>query len=97
MVCTELVWRSYRPATDKQGLHIELVNIAGRQTLPAQEFAKLFAAEHGRSDAQLDFVAFLDAREEAAKTVTATEEDFLETIDRSKWSFFRIKRLSETA
>jgi hypothetical protein len=41
LVCTELVWRSYRPSEGKKGLKIPLVEIAGRKTLPANEIAKL--------------------------------------------------------
>jgi hypothetical protein len=85
LVCTELVWRSYRPAEGKSGLSIPLVTVAGRRTLPANEIARLFAAEHGQPDAQLEFVYFLDAREETRSVLVSTEEAFLTTHRRSKW------------
>jgi hypothetical protein len=47
VVCTEVVWRSYRPAQNKRGLNFPLVEIAGRRTLPANEIARLYAQEHG--------------------------------------------------
>ena len=81
------MWRSYRPAEGKEGLKISLVEIAGRKTLPANEIAKLFSAEHGRDDAQFDFVYFLDAAEETRKTFFATKKDFLDSSKRLKWSF----------
>ena len=87
LVCTELVWRSYRPAEGKKGLEIGLVEIAGRKTLPANEIAKLFASEHGKADAQLDFVYFLDAAEKNQKTFFSTKQDFLMSNKRIKWSF----------
>ncbi|MBC8481611.1 MAG: hypothetical protein H8D47_02995 [Planctomycetes bacterium] len=87
LVCTELVWRSYRPADGKRGLKIPLVEIAGRKTLPANEIAKLFATEDGKDDAQLDFVYFLDAAEKTEKTFFSTKEDFLMSSKRVKWSF----------
>lgn len=37
LVCTELVWKSYQPAADMKGLAIDLVDVAGRRTLPANE------------------------------------------------------------
>ncbi len=89
LVCTELVWRSYRPCENKEGLHIELVEVAGRKTLPANEFARHFAKEHGKPDAQLDFVYFLDANEEKQIAVVSNEEAFLKTHERSKWSFMQ--------
>lgn len=87
LVCTELVWRSYRPAEGKEGLDITLVDMAGRKTLPANEFAKLFTKHHGTDQCQLDFVYFIDAREHECETFVATENAFLETCKRPKWSF----------
>jgi len=87
LVCTELVWRSYRPAEGKEGLRMSLVEIAGRKTLPANEIAKLFSAEHGKDNCQLDFVYFLDATEKTQKTFFATKKDFLASNKRLKWSF----------
>lgn len=89
LVCTELVWRSYRPAQGKPGLNIALKEIAGRRTLPANEFARLFAAEHGQADRQLDFVTFYDAHEKEGKAFESTEEDFLTSHTRQKWSFMQ--------
>ena len=85
LVCTELVWRSYRPAEGKAGLKLEPIMIAGRRSLPAQEFARLFSREHGRPSAQFDFVYFLDAVEKDARAFIATEADFLKTLQRTKW------------
>ncbi len=87
LVCTELVWRSYRPAEGKKGLTFPLVDVAGRKTLPANEMAKLFTARHGKADAQMDFVYFLKGLEEEREAVVSTEEAFLETHKLSKWSF----------
>ncbi len=87
LVCTELVWRSYRPSEGKKGLKIPLVEIADRKTLPANEIAKLFASEDSKTDAQLDFVYFLDAAEKTQKAFFSTKEDFLISNKRVKWSF----------
>ena len=89
LVCTELVWRSYRPAQGRPGLNIPLKEIAGRLTLPANEFARLFAEEHGQANRQLDFVMFYDAHEKEGKAFAATEEAFLQSHARQKWSFLQ--------
>jgi hypothetical protein len=85
LVCTEVVWRSYRPARNKKGLNLKLVEIAGRKTLPANEIAAQCAQEHGRDDRQFDFVYFLDASEKAGKAFVSTEDAFLVSHTRFKW------------
>ena len=87
LVCTELVWRSYRPAVGKKGLKLSLIEMGGRKTLPALEIVKLFVFEHGKADRQFDFVYFIDAAEKIEQTFVSTEEEFLKTPDRPKWSF----------
>lgn len=85
LVCTELVWRSYRPLGDAPGLRIETVPVAGRRSLPANELARCFKREHGLPDRQLDFVYFIDALEGEARALVADEAAFLATPDRPKW------------
>lgn len=85
LVCTELVWRSYRPAEGKDGLELPVRTVAGRLTLPANDIVALYAAERGSEDRSLDFVAFLDAREREARAVVADEAAFSATHLRSKW------------
>lgn len=85
LVCTEVVWRSYRPLGDAPGLRFDTVTVAGRQTLPANEIARCFQREHGRPDRQLDFVAFVDAIEAERRALVADEAAFLLTPDRPKW------------
>jgi hypothetical protein len=85
LVCTEVVWRSYRPAQNKRGLNFPLVEIAARRTLPANEIARLYAREHGSHDRQLDFAYFLDASEKAGKAFVSTEDAFVTSHTRFKW------------
>jgi hypothetical protein len=87
LVCTEVVWRAYRPAQGKDGLNLELVELAGRQTLPANDLARQYVAERGRADAQLEFVAFIDAIEKQQVAVFSTEEEFAATPERTKWDY----------
>ena len=85
LVCTELIWRSYRPAEGKDGLDLTLVDVAGRQTLPAIELVNRYITERGQPDRMFDFVYFLDAREDEQLSVISTEEEFITTPLRGKW------------
>jgi hypothetical protein len=85
VVCTELVWRAYRAAPGKDGLDMPLVSVAGRMTLPANEIAAQYAREHGTAKAQLELVAFVDAREKSREAYLSSEEAFRATHARTKW------------
>jgi hypothetical protein len=85
LVCTELVYKAYAPSSEGKGLKIDLVNVAGRMTLPANELVRLYDREAGREDRQLDFVAFLDGREAIGRAVEGDEASFRKTYQRIKW------------
>jgi len=87
LVCTELVWRSYRPAENKKGLSIALEEIGGRKTLPANDIVKCFAEEFGTETQQMDFVYFIDASEKEQKTFVSDESEFLKSCKRKRWTF----------
>ncbi|MBN1123580.1 MAG: hypothetical protein JXA82_01135 [Sedimentisphaerales bacterium] len=89
LVCTELVWRSWRPGEGKDGLELTLVEIGGRKTLPTNEIARLYAETFDKEDRPMDFVYFLDAREKEGIAVVATEEDYRQSYKRVKWSFWQ--------
>lgn len=85
LVCTELVYKSYQPSGEQAGLRFPLVEVAGRMTLPANELVRLFDAEYGREDRQLDFVAFLDGREDLKGAFLSDEDAFRRSYRRLKW------------
>jgi hypothetical protein len=85
LVCTELVYKSYAPSQDMKGLRIELVDVAGRRTLPANELVKLFDLEYDKPDRQLDFVAFLDGREDRKGAIEEDALTFRQSYRRMKW------------
>ncbi len=85
LVCTELVWKSYARSADMKGLAFPLVEVAGRQTLPANELVKRFDLELDSPARQLDFVAFLDGREGLAAAVLADVAAFRKSHERLKW------------
>ena len=84
-MCTEVVYRCYRPAVGKEGLTFPLIDLMGRVTLPANNIAELFATERGRTDAQMDFVYFIDAHEKQRRAFVSTEAEFFKTARRTKW------------
>jgi hypothetical protein len=85
LVCTELVWKSYAPSADMKGLALPLVEVAGRQTLPANEIVKRFDLELDSPTRQFDFVAFIDGREAQGDAVFSDAAAFRKTHARMKW------------
>lgn len=85
LVCTELIYKAYEPATDFGGLRLEPGKILGRLVLPANEIARQFDAEQGQPGQQFDFVLFLDGRERSARATEASVEDFRLSWRRPKW------------
>jgi len=85
LVCTELVYKAYEPTPGRPGLRLPLARVLGRPTLPANELIRLFDAEAGRPDRQLDFVAFLDGREKLGRALEADEAALRQSWRRPKW------------
>lgn len=85
LVCTELVYKSYQPGADMKGIAIDLVDVAGRRTLPANELVKLFDAQADSPSRQLDFVLFLDGNEQAGKAASADAAALRASWKRLKW------------
>lgn len=86
LVCTEVVWRAYRPEQPGEpGLVIPPVTVAGRATLPANQLVVLYAAEKGSAEAQLELVAFIEGREASRAAEVKDEAAFIATATRSKW------------
>ncbi len=85
VVCTELVWRAYRPAEGKAGLELTLSKVAGRMTLPANDLVRLYAEFAATSEPLLDFVFFLDAIEREQRAEMSDEGAFRESWERVKW------------
>jgi len=85
LVCTELVWRCYRPGRHKDGLHVPLVTLMRRKRLPANELARLYAREFGRPEHQLDLVLFYDASEREHRAFPGSEAVFRTSYARHAW------------
>jgi hypothetical protein len=77
LVCTEVVYRAYEGL-----LHFDLVEVMGRNTLPALNIARKFAEERNGENQELDFVLFLDGDTATGKAREASEDDFCKSIER---------------
>ena len=85
LVCTELVFKSYEPAHGLHGLHLPLEEMLGRQLLPANLIARQFNEQCGTTNAQFEFISFLDGHESEGKAVESTVEEFRKSWQRPKW------------
>ncbi len=77
LVCTELVYRAYEGF-----LNFNLVRVMGRDTLPADQIVRKFAAESERRSPELDFVLFVDWDPRQRRTRMASVEDFSASTER---------------
>jgi hypothetical protein len=85
LVCTELIYKAYEPATGMHGLHFRLLDILGRKATPANEMVRQFDEQFGTSAQQTDFVLFYDGHERARKAVRSTPAEFRSSWRRPKW------------
>ena len=79
LVCSQVVYVAYQGA-----VAFQTVRVLGRNTLPANEIARKYAAEAGRADRRLDFVLFLDADPKKALAFEADEASFRASVDRPR-------------
>ena len=80
VVCSEVVWRSWRTA----GVDWPTQRVVGRDTYPPTLFV-----EQWRDGGPFDFVAFIDAREAERETFFSDEAALRATPDRPKWDLFQ--------
>ncbi len=85
LVCSELVYKAYAPGEGQQGLRLELVDVAGRRTLPPNVLVRQFDAEYDTPDRQLDFVGFLHGRERERDARAGDLAEFRASWRRPKW------------
>ena len=57
----------------------------GRPVLPANEIVRQFDSQYDKSEAQFEFVAFLDGFEREGKAKESTLEEFRQSWKRPKW------------
>lgn len=85
IVCSELVFKAYRPAVGKMGLDLQLKEVMGRKVWPSNEFAGVFRNEVEKPDAQLEFVYFLDGIQGEKRAIVSDAKGLAESYTRPKW------------
>lgn len=85
IVCSELIFKAYEPATGFTGLKLPLVEILGRWAMPPNEMVRQFAEQLGTPAQQTDLVLFLDGTDRQGGAVEAGLEAFVTSHLRPKW------------
>jgi hypothetical protein len=90
LVCSELVYDVYFPrGEEKQGLRFETSVVNGRKIVSPMDMAYKYAHERNESSAELSFVYFLRGSEDTQTAHVAEEQDFVESLTWSKFSFLQ--------
>jgi hypothetical protein len=87
VVCTELIHKSWDRADAQRTPGYEPTLVMGRTTLPANELVRQFDEQQAQANPNLEFVYFLDGREDSADAVARGEDAFRASWERSKWDF----------
>ncbi len=85
LVCTELVYKSYEPATGMKGVLFHMERIMGKEMLSPNGIAKMYSDESGKGKSQLKFILFYDGSEKKGASVRSTEKSFKKSYSRPKW------------
>jgi hypothetical protein len=87
IVCSELVIKAYEPAdATVRGIRAPWITVAGRRAVPPTELVRLFAEDLPKKpQGVLEFVYFLDGREETKNAVVADARALAQSVDRPKW------------
>jgi len=85
LVCTELVYKSYEPATGTRGLRLPLVEMLNRPVLPANEIVRQFDEQFGTAQQQFDLIVFLDGYEKRKRAIEVDTKEFRQSHKRPKW------------
>lgn len=79
LVCTEVVYRSY--GANSGPIDFPVVEILGRQTMPAINLVEKFRNERTADNPQLEFIAFIDGDINTGTSTVKDETAFLATLD----------------
>jgi len=85
LVCTELVYKVYRPEKGRQGLDWPLVVIVGRPVLTANNIVRHFDETWQTPAQRLDLVAFFDGNVRTGLAEERDLENFRASWRRPKW------------
>ncbi len=79
LVCSQVIYVVYEGMID-----FKTVRVMGRNTLPCNDIARMFAVQRARPDRLLDFVLFLDGNPDTGQAVRCSEDAFCKSIKRPR-------------
>lgn len=85
LVCSELVYKAYLPAQNKEGLDLPLISYAGRTLLSPNSIVETCDKQYNTLSQQLDFVCFIDYDLRTGCVKDSTLEEFRRSWRRPKW------------
>jgi len=85
LVCTELVFKSYRPENGRQGLDWPLSVVVGRPVLTANNIVQHFDKTWQTPAQHLDLIAFFDGNARTGRAEESDLESFRASWQRPKW------------
>lgn len=90
LVCSELVFdANFAKLPEKRGLSFTTSVVNGRKIVSPLDMANKFVAERGTAEAELEFVYFLRGDENSQTASQSTEEEFINSVSWSKFSFLQ--------
>lgn len=88
VVCSELVYYTYQPTKDKEGLFFPVTTTLGRPVVTPNNIIKDLAENYGTDKQQFDFVLFLDGNDKKREAVFSDMEMLKSSWSRPKWFIF---------
>ncbi|EAR07619.1 YiiX/YebB-like N1pC/P60 family cysteine hydrolase [Reinekea blandensis] len=89
LVCSELIFKAYQPATSQAGIQFPLNRAVGRKMLTPNEIAQWYEQTLGTEQQQIELVMFIDSNERDQVAFQSTKAAFLGSWRRSDWHFLQ--------
>lgn len=82
LVCSELIYKSYRPTPDKSGINFNLGKFNGKPFLFPNDIVRQFCEEHSKSVSKLKLVLFYDRIEGRNRVLLRNARAFCKSWER---------------
>ncbi|MBC7714120.1 MAG: hypothetical protein H7177_12325 [Rhizobacter sp.] len=88
VVCSELIYYTYQPTKDKNGLYFPVTETLGRPVVTPNNIVKDFVESYGTDKQQYDLIVFLDGNDKKKEAVFSGIDMLKTTPGRPKWFIF---------
>lgn len=92
VVCSELVYYSYQPTKNKNGIIFPVTTTLGRPVVTPNNIIKEMSETYDSDKQQFDFVLFLDGNDQKRKAIFSDMESLKNSWNRPKWFIFTQNR-----